>query len=893
MKKLKLLLMTIILMIVSIKSFSHTTVVTTSNDSIAGSLREAITNAPSGGTIIFDQSLTEIILGVQININKSLTIIGNPNLVIRGRGVNGNFPRIFEITGDLSITVNLESCNLFKTGFHIGDTVSYNTDGGVLLISNKNSNVNINSCYFKKYGASGGNVHYYPVIRYGQNGGAIANYGGVINISNCTFSGLTAGGPLYNGYGGAIYQMSGELNLTNCTFYDNSVENLFSINRPYIGRGSAIYTQNGNLDVTNCTFCEHTNSYTYFKPAPDYGSVTKTTSTIILVNSNLLIKNSIFFHNDNRDIAGDVNSNFLSGGYNIFDQSISISDGAKPTDIFDVNPGFNLIGINGYVGLDTDFWIPVIALNAAGLAIDALPADGNGAPEFDQRGHTRVNTPDIGAFEYEGCIPTDMRAKWNPSKFGQSSWASEISVVNDSVVWVRDAGADSISITSNGGSSWKSIALPIIPDFLNAAGGICAISPSKAYYILSFSNNKGIYMTTDTCKTWTRQATAFNQSASFPNFIHFWNENQGISVGDAIPNFEIYTTTNGGIQWNRVADANMPYGNNEGTYNTQASFRTHGNSFSFLTTSARIFRSLDYGATWSVINTPFHNAMDSTITFDFRDNNNGIISYCSNDGLHYKMYKTTNGGQTWDSISTTNYYQQIKYIPALKAYCSMNLNGGLSYSCDDGQTWTTVSYFNHIKLKSANFSSSGKIYLGGLGYIYSSSPLLTVSRNKMTIAAPANSKISFDILSNTNWKLVSNQIWLSINSTAGSGNSTITLTATENPTSATRTAIVTVSGTGVTAQTITVTQDAGATAINDIRKNHVSMFPNPVTNVLTINELSTNATISIYDINGKLLISKIAKSPSEKIEVSSLSKGIYSIIISDKKGIKTNKLIKQ
>ncbi|MBN1820360.1 MAG: hypothetical protein JW833_06575, partial [Prolixibacteraceae bacterium] len=591
MKKLKLLLMTIILMIVSIKGFSHSIIVTTSTDSIAGSLREAIKNVPSGDTIIFDQGLTEIILGVQININKSLTIKGNPNLVICGRGVNGIFPRIFEITGDLPITVNFESCNLFKTGFLIGDTVSYDTDGGVLLISNTNSNVNITSCYFKRYGAFGGNVQYYPVIRYGQNGGAIANYGGVINISNSTFSGLTAGGPVYNGNGGAIYQMSGDLNLINCTFYDNSIENSFSIDHPYIGRGSAIYSQNGNLDITNCTFCEHTNSYTYFKPAPDYGSVTKTTSTIILINSNLLIKNSIFYHNDNRDLAGDVNSNFNSGGYNIFDQTISISDGATPTDIFDVNPGINLIGFNKYVGLDTNFWIPVIALDAAGLAIDALPSSGNGAPEFDQRGHTRLNTPDIGAFEYEGCIPTDMRAKWNPSKFGQASWASEISVVNDSVVWVRDAGADSISITNDSGSSWKSKALPVIPGFLNAAGGICAISPSKAYYILSSSNDKGIYMTTDTCKTWTRQETAFNQSSSFPNFIHFWNENQGITVGDAIPNFEIYTTTNGGMQWNRVTDVNMPYGNNEGTYNTQASFRTNGSSFSFLTTSARIFRS--------------------------------------------------------------------------------------------------------------------------------------------------------------------------------------------------------------------------------------------------------------------------------------------------------------
>jgi len=838
MKKRTLLIVAIILITVSVKGFSQTIVVTTSTDSIAGSLREAINNAQSGDTIIFNQSLTEIILGEKIDINKSLTIKGNPNLIICGRGADGIFPRVFEITGDLSITVNFDNCNLFKTGFHIGETVSYNTDGGVILIRNISSTVNINSCYFKRYGGFGGTVQHYQEIPNGQNGGAIANYGGELNISNSTFSGLTAGGPVYNGNGGAICQLSGQLNLINCTFYDNSVGDNFSSNFPYIGRGSAIYSQNGNLEVTNCTFCEHTNSYTYFKPAPDYGSVTRTTSTIILNNSNLFIKNSIFFNDDNRDLAGDVNSHFISDGYNIFDQTISISDGASPTDIFNVNPGFNLIGANGYVGLDKSFWIPVCALDAAGLAIDALPADGNGAPKFDQRGHNRINTPDIGAFESEICIPTDMRAKWSPSKFGQDSWAYDMSVVDDKIVWVKDINADSISITTDGGASWVAKKLPTST---GAAGGICALSATNAYFILSTSNLKGIYMTTDGGDNWSKQTTGFNQSSSFPDVIHFWNENEGVAIGDASPNpnFEIYTTSNGGTQWNRVPDSNMPAGNNEGTYNSQESFKIVGNSILFLTNTARIFKSDNKGDTWSVINTPFHNSIDSTISFDFKDNSNGIISYCSNDGLQHKMYKTTNGGQTWDSISTTNYYQRIKYIPALNAYCSMDINGGLSYSCNDGQTWTSVSYFNYNKIRSVGYSSSGKIYWGGLGYLFCSSPLLTVTENELTIAAPANSKKTFDILSNTNWTVTSNQTWLIASNSSGSGNSTITLTATVNPTIAARSATITVSASGLTNQSITVTQ-VGFVLVLSVSTNELTIAA-PANSTKTFNITSNTS----------------------------------------------------
>ena len=78
-----------------------------------------------------------------------------------------------------------------------------------------------------------------------------------------------------------------------------------------------------------------------------------------------------------------------------------------------------------------------------------------------------------------------------------------------------------------------------------------------------------------------------------------------------------------------------------------------------------------------------------------------------------------------------------------------------------------------------------------------------------------------------------------------------------------------------------------------INENSLLMFPNPVTNELTINNINQSCTISIYDLNGKLIINKISKSTTEKIDVSSLANGIYSIKINDKKGIKTDILIKQ
>ncbi len=90
-----------------------------------------------------------------------------------------------------------------------------------------------------------------------------------------------------------------------------------------------------------------------------------------------------------------------------------------------------------------------------------------------------------------------------------------------------------------------------------------------------------------------------------------------------------------------------------------------------------------------------------------------------------------------------------------------------------------------------------------------------------------------------------------------------------------------------------VTVDLSITSVNEINENSLSMFPNPVTNELTINNISKNATISIYDLNGKLLINKTANSTIEKIDVSNLAGGVYSVKVSDNHSTKTSKLIKQ
>jgi endoglucanase Acf2 len=71
------------------------------------------------------------------------------------------------------------------------------------------------------------------------------------------------------------------------------------------------------------------------------------------------------------------------------------------------------------------------------------------------------------------------------------------------------------------------------------------------------------------------------------------------------------------------------------------------------------------------------------------------------------------------------------------------------------------------------------------------------------------------------------------------------------------------------------------------------IYPNPAVNELTISNIDDKAVLSIYDLKGNLLISKITYSELEKIDVSNLSTGLYMIKVTGKNFTITNKFIKQ
>ncbi len=168
---------------------------------------------------------------------------------------------------------------------------------------------------------------------------------------------------------------------------------------------------------------------------------------------------------------------------------------------------------------------------------------------------------------------------------------------------------------------------------------------------------------------------------------------------------------------------------------------------------------------------------------------------------------------------------------------------------------------------------------------------LSILPTTLDIGATEGSTATFNITSNTNWTILSDQDWLSVNPASGTGDSIITVTAQANPSASARTAIVTVSATGVDSQTITVTQEMG-TGITEIETGKCAIYPNPFTNGFYVGNDHHTMIVSMYDIRGQLIFTRKVLG-IEFIPTAQLANGIYLIELTNENTIMRIKVIKQ
>lgn len=286
-----------------------------------------------------------------------------------------------------------------------------------------------------------------------------------------------------------------------------------------------------------------------------------------------------------------------------------------------------------------------------------------------------------------------------------------ISVVDTNIVWTLSVDLTHFSAqgdpigpmnrfarTVNGGTLW-------IQDTIEGAkglhpGGITALDGQTAWVTMQDESRKtsgGIFKTTDGGIHWIKQSTAFNSPGAKPMFIYFFDPYTGLVVGERSPRqWEIYTTTNGGNQWDTVPQANIPPKLVGEWLREGFEFAVYNNTYWFCTSgiTGRVFKSIDRGLNWTAIEPgPDYDRIHSIA---FQDDSVGMA--CAFADNKATMIRTTDGGRNWFAVTTPTIPTPhlIYYVPGTSGsyvvvgHPANGNNTGSAITLDGGSSWTTI-----------------------------------------------------------------------------------------------------------------------------------------------------------------------------------------------------------
>ena len=216
----------------------------------------------------------------------------------------------------------------------------------------------------------------------------------------------------------------------------------------------------------------------------------------------------------------------------------------------------------------------------------------------------------------------------------------------------------------------------------------------------------------------------------FYDSMTFWNDTEGIAVGDTVNGcFSIIITRDGGHTWNKLLCDILPEEiEGEGAFAaSDTNIKTIGDK-TWVATTKRILFSGDKGKTWEAFETPILTKKEAQgiYSIDFWNEYLGFAiggDYTNPDRNTSNKAITSDGGKTWQLIADgqePNYKSCVQFVP--------NSNGkelvalgftGISYSSDIGKTWKNISDESFYTIRFLNDSiayAAGKNRIAKLSF---------------------------------------------------------------------------------------------------------------------------------------------------------------------------------
>ncbi len=257
--------------------------------------------------------------------------------------------------------------------------------------------------------------------------------------------------------------------------------------------------------------------------------------------------------------------------------------------------------------------------------------------------------------------------------------------------------------TTDAGKNW----IPYSPTYLPITG-LTFVDSVNGYAMTS----RKIYKTSDKWKTWKelglKTGIQYPSQSDFEQF-NFLSPDTGF-VTTSFP-ARIHHTFDGGITWDTVSIIS-------GDFNQVSDLQFLDNKTGFMLLVASnggvtgyIVKTKDGGLTWNIAGTP------SDIVNNFRH-----IHYVNEDtayaNTYNQLYKTTDGGKTWASVFTTQYYYQLTnfdFTSVNKGFVTDG-NGDIVSTNDGGLTWTNLRLSDFTDIVNGEIGAI-KFYNRQIGYL--------------------------------------------------------------------------------------------------------------------------------------------------------------------------------
>ena len=252
-------------------------------------------------------------------------------------------------------------------------------------------------------------------------------------------------------------------------------------------------------------------------------------------------------------------------------------------------------------------------------------------------------------------------------------------------------------------------------------------SVNGSLFVLSVANPAKLYKKTADANEFELVYEEINEKV-FYDAMKFWNEDEGIAIGDPTDNcMSIIVTRDGGNSWTKLPCDQLPEAiEGEAAFAASDSNIAIVDDHTWVATggkASRVLYSADKGKSWEVFNTPIIQglATNGMYSIDFYDKDNGFAiggDYTKAADSSANKIRSYDGGKTWQLVAenqSPGYRSCVQYVPNGKAQELVAVGfKGIDYSNDAGNTWKHLSDEGFYTIRFINDSTA---YAAGRGRI--------------------------------------------------------------------------------------------------------------------------------------------------------------------------------